>query len=114
MDKNKKLRSGTVYSTDPDFQYSFDNLESAVDISPAQQKLRLHLERLKGNKEATVIRGFVGTETTLEELAKFLKTKCGVGGSAKEGEIIIQGNQRDKILQILIEKGYSNSKKAGG
>jgi translation initiation factor 1 len=112
--KNKNQRQGTVYSTDPDFQYHYENTEGVEDLPKNQQKLRLHLERLKGNKEATVVKGFIGTDETLETLAKLLKTKCGVGGTAKEGEILIQGNHRDKILQILITEGYNQTKKAGG
>ena len=111
---NKKQRTGTVYSTDPNFAYKFEEDEAVNDVPNAQQKLRIHLERLKGNKEATVIRGFVGTNETLEALGKLLKTKCGVGGSAKDGEILIQGNHRDKALQILITEGYALTKKAGG
>jgi translation initiation factor 1 len=115
MSKNKKLRDGIVFSTNPDFEYQFsENTEGPVDLAKNQQKLRLHLERLKGNKEATVVRGFVGTDETLEALGKILKTKCGVGGTTKDGEILIQGNHRDKILQILINEGYTQSKKAGG
>ena len=113
--KNKKQREGTVYSTDPDFQYQYaPDTEGVEDVPKNQQKLRLHIERLKGNKEATVIKGFVGTEETLETLGKLLKTKCGVGGTVKEGEILIQGNHRDKVLQILLSEGYNQTKKAGG
>ena len=113
--KSKKLREGIVYSTNPDFTYNYtSDTEGVTDMAKNQQKLRIHLERFKGNKEGTVIRGFVGTEETLEALGKLLKIKCGVGGTVKEGEIQIQGNHRDKVLQILIEEGYTNTKKAGG
>jgi translation initiation factor 1 len=112
---SKKQRVGVVYSTNPDFEYSFDDTEGvAEDLTKGQQKLRIHLERLKGNKEATIVRGFVGTDETLEALGKLLKTKCGVGGSAKDGEILIQGNHRDKVLQLLNTEGYTQTKKAGG
>ncbi len=112
---SKKIRTGVVYSTNPDFDYQYENTEGvAEDMPKGQQKLRIHLERLKGNKDATVIRGFVGTTETLEALGKLLKTKCGVGGSVKDGEVLIQGNQRDKVLQLLITEGYNQSKKAGG
>ena len=115
MSKNKKLREGTVYSTDPDFEYQYnENTEGVEDLPKAQQKLRIHLERLKGNKEATIVSGFVGTSETLEVLGKLLKTKCCVGGTVKEGEIQLQGNHRDKVLQLLITEGYVNTKKAGG
>ena len=111
----KKQREGVVYSTDPNFIYKYEESEEIVeDLPKGQQKLRIHLERLKGNKEATCVRGFVGTEDTLEALGKLLKTKCGVGGSVKEGEILIQGNQRDKVLQLLLTEGYAQTKKAGG
>ncbi len=111
----KKNRVGVVYSTNPDFEYTHENTEGGVeDLPKAQQKLRIHLDRLKGNKDATIVRGFVGTTETLEALGKMLKTKCGVGGSAKDGEILIQGNHRDKVLQLLITEGYTQTKKAGG
>lgn len=112
---SKKQRAGVVYSTDPNFAYKYEDTDDAVeDLPKGQQKLRIHLERLKGNKEATIIRGFVGTIETLEALGKLLKTKCGVGGSAKDGEILIQGNHRDKVLQLLTTEGYVQTKKAGG
>jgi translation initiation factor 1 len=115
MSKNKKIRVGTVYSTNPDFEYNYsDETEGVEEIAANQQKLRVHLERLKGNKEATIVRGFVGQEDTLEALGKLLKTKCGVGGSVKDGEIMIQGNHRDKVVELLIKEGYTNTKKAGG
>ena len=111
----KKQREGVVYSTDPNFAYKYEDADDLVeDLPKGQQKLRIHLERLKGNKEATVIRGFVGSNDTLEVLGKLLKTKCGVGGTAKDGEILIQGNHRDKVLQLLITEGYTQTKKAGG
>ena len=122
MSKNKKLREGTVYSTDPNFEYQYNENsalsrflgEGVEDLPKAQQKLRIHLDRLKGNKEATIVSGFVGTSETLEVLGKLLKTKCGVGGTVKDGEIQLQGNHRDKVLQLLITEGYVNTKKAGG
>ena len=116
MSKNKNQRTGIVFSTDPDFAYKFteDTEGSAADVPKAEQKLRVHLDRLKGNKEATVVRGFVGTDQTLQTLGKFLKTKCGVGGSVKDGEMLIQGNFRDKVVQLLIADGYTHTKKAGG
>ena len=114
MSKNKKLRDGVVYSTNPDFEYQHsDNTEGVEDLAKNQQKIRLHLEKLKGNKEATVVRGFVGSDETLEALGKLLKTKCGVGGSAKDGEILIQGDFRQKVMDLLIAEGYK-VKKIGG
>jgi translation initiation factor 1 len=114
MSKNKN-RIGVVYSTNPDFEYkNEDNTEGVEDLAPNQQKLRIHLDRLKGNKEVTVVAGFIGTDETLEALGKLLKTKCGVGGSVKEGSILIQGNHRDKVVEILIAQGYTQTKKAGG
>ena len=76
--------------------------------------LRLWLQRIKANKEATVIKGFSGPDSTLEALAKTLKSKCATGGNAKDGEIILQGDHREKVLKFLLEQGYTNTKKAGG
>ncbi len=87
----------------------------ALPARPAPgSPLRIHLLRLKGNKEATVIRGWTGTATELEDLGKLLKKLCGVGGSAKDGEILLQGNHRDRVLKWLLAEGYKQSKLAGG
>lgn len=114
--KNKKNRVGVVFSTNSDFDYNYEkDNEEMEEISPGQQKLRIFLDKKKRRgKEVTLIAGFRGSDDDLKELGKFLKTKCGVGGAVKDGEIMIQGNHRDKVVQLLIEKGYTNSKKSGG
>lgn len=105
--------SGLVYSTDPNFKQPTDH-EQDEAISPKQQQLRVWLEKNhRGGKTATVIRNFIGSEEDLEGLCKILKTKLGTGGSAKEGEIIIQGDHRQKIGAILTSLGYGY-KLAGG
>lgn len=84
-------------------------------VNPAREELRIHLDKKqRGGKEVMLIRGYKGSEDELESLGKLLKTKCGVGGTVKDGEIILQGNHRDKVLKILLEMGYKNTKKAGG
>ncbi len=116
MAKNKRSSSPIVFSTDLDFirRQAAQEEVSLPELAPQQQVLRLWLERGKGGKEATVIRGFVGSQEALEELARWLKNKCAVGGSAKNGEIILQGNHRDRVMVLLQERGYKNIKKAGG
>jgi len=114
MPQDWKERLGVVYSTSPDFKYQTEKDDSEpVTLPPSQQDLRVQLDRKKRNgKQVTLITGFIGTNDDLEELSKFLKTKCGVGGSAKDNEIIIQGNFVDKIIELLKSKGY-NVKKVG-
>jgi translation initiation factor 1 len=115
MGKNKKNRRGIVFSTNPDFEYQYEENEEQEEIPANQQKLRVMIDRKqRKGKEVTLVTGFVGPDDELKDLAKFLKSKCGVGGSAKDGEIIIQGNHRDKVVDLLLDKGYSNTKKAGG
>lgn len=112
MAKNKIPTSGIVYSTDPGFR-SFDQEEDQnISLQPAEQKLRIRLEtKQRAGKAVTLLEGFSGSDTEKEEIGKKLKTFCGTGGSVKDGEIIIQGDQRDKILQWLLKNGYKNSKK---
>lgn len=111
--KNKADRNGFVFSTDPDFRFEEESGEQAETLAPAQQKLRVRLEtKHRGGKTVSLVTGFAGKNEDLEELGKKLKNYCGTGGSAKDGEIIIQGDQRDKMLQFLLKNGYSQSKKA--
>jgi translation initiation factor 1 len=103
---------GMVYSTNPNYKSEEESLNDET-LPSGQQDLRVWLEKNhRGGKTATVIKGFVGSDADLESLGKTLKTKCGTGGSAKEGEIIIQGDHREKIMTILSQLGYK-AKKAG-
>ena len=106
---------GFVFSTDPDFKFTPEEEEQVEDLPKDKQPLKIWLDRKKRKgKEVTLITGFEGSEDSLKELAKALKTKCGVGGSVKDREILLQGNHREKVLNYLLEKGYSKTKKAGG
>ena len=97
-----KDRLNVVYSTNPDYNYEMDDDEEQVTLEPSQQNLRVQLDRKnRGGKVVTLITGFVGTENDLKDLGKLLKTKCGVGGSAKDGEIIVQGDFKQKIVELL-------------
>jgi translation initiation factor 1 len=110
--KNKADRNGFVFSTDPNFQFEEEKKNSEESLPPAQQKLKIKLEtKHRGGKTVTLVDGFVGKEEDLETLGKNLKNFCGTGGSAKDGEIIIQGDQREKVLQWLQKNGYKNTKK---
>ena len=110
--KNRKNRIDVVYSTNPDFEYNYDEEEEQETVEPSKQNLKVYLDTKakKKGKQATLISGFVGYEEDLKGLGKLLKTKCAVGGSVKDGEIIIQGDFRDKIVQILTSEGYKAKK----
>jgi len=109
-----KKRDGVVYSTSDDFEFNQGTEESSETSSPTQQNLKVLLDKKsRAGKQVTLVEGFIGSDDDLIELGKILKTKCGVGGSAKDGEILIQGDHRDKVLHVLIQAGY-RAKKSGG
>ena len=106
-----KDRLNVVYSTNPDFKYESIEEEEAVTLPKNQQKLRIFMEKKgRGGKTVTLIKGFIGTEEDLKELGKLLKTKCGVGGSVKDNEIIIQGDFKQRITELLKAEGYTQTK----
>ncbi len=109
-----KERLNVVYSTNPDYRYETDDDEDAETAEPAKQNLRVQLDKKnRGGKVVTLVTGFIGTEDDLKELGKLLKTKCGVGGSAKDGEIIVQGDFKQKVLELLKKEGYTKTKPVG-
>lgn len=111
--KSKPDSRGFVYSTDPNFSFEQEQ-ENEETLLPAQQKLRVKLDsKNRGGKTVTLVDGFIGKADDLEDLGKKIKSFCGTGGSAKDGEIIVQGDQRDKVLQWLLKNGYSQTKKSG-
>jgi len=113
QDWKEKLGS-VVYSTNPNFKIENNDEEQEESVNPNQQDLRVMLDKKsRGGKVVTLVIGFKGSSNELTDLSKFLKTKCGVGGTAKDGEIILQGDFRDKVLEMLHNKGYK-AKKAGG
>lgn len=107
MGKNKE-RVGVVFSTNPDYEYQYEGEEAeAVTLEPGKQKLVVKIDRhARGGKQVTLVTGFVGTDDDLQALGKRLKSKCGVGGSAKEGKILIQGDFREKVIDLLNKEGY--------
>lgn len=110
--KDKNDKRGFVYSTDPNFKFEEEEREIQETLVPKEQKLKVRFEtKHRGGKTVTLVEGFIGKEDDLEELGKKLKNFCGTGGAAKDGEIIIQGDQREKVLQWLIKNGYEKSKK---
>lgn len=110
-DVERKKRVGVVYSTNPDFEYDDAQAAEAETLPRQQQPLRLNMERAgRGGKTVTLVKGFVGSEADLNALCKLLKQKCGVGGAAKEGEIIIQGDHRQRLLEILKKEGYTGTR----
>ncbi|MBL7699133.1 MAG: translation initiation factor [Chitinophagaceae bacterium] len=112
MSKKRNNQSGIVYSTNPDFKPEQEEASDAQTLEPAQQNLRLRLDtKHRSGKAVTLVEYFVGTDDDLEKLGKQLKTFCGTGGSVKDGQIIIQGDQREKIFQWLLKNGYKRTKK---
>lgn len=114
MSKKPKIQDGVVYSTNPNFQYQVKPQADAATIPPNQQDLRVSLDKKhRAGKAVTLISGFIGKEADLEKLGKELKSKCGVGGTVKDREILIQGDHRDRIVTLLQNAGYK-VKKSGG
>ena len=109
-----KHRTGVVYSTNPSFNYEAESQETSSTLPPKEQSLKVFLDRKnRSGKVVTLITGFIGTAEDLSDLGKVLKSGCGTGGSVKEGNILIQGDFRERILQMLSAMGYK-AKKAGG
>jgi translation initiation factor 1 len=113
--KDWKENLNFVYSTNPNYKPESEETEKIETLMPNKQTIRVRLEKKnRGGKSVSIVSGFIGSEDDLKELGKNLKTKCGVGGTVKDGEIMIQGDFRDRILNLLQEMGYKNVKKAGG
>ena len=112
MVKNKKNNKGIMYSTNPDFEFKYENQKTGT-LSNNEQDLKVCIDKHRAGKIAVIIKGFTGSTEDLKALGKLLKTKCGVGGSAKNGKIIIQGDVRVKVMDILEKEGY-NYKRVGG
>lgn len=112
MKKNDwKDRLGIVYSTNPDFRYGQEGEEEPENLDKDKQPLRVNIEKKgRGGKTVTVVKGFIGTEDDLKELGKSLKTKCGTGGSTKDGEILIQGDFKQRLVELLRNEGYTQTK----
>jgi translation initiation factor 1 len=114
MDKDWKKRLGVVYSTRPDFEYEKEKEEEQETLPPASQKLYISLDRKnRKGKGVTLVEGFAGSTDALEELGRFLKGKCGVGGTVKDGVILVQGDFRDRVSQLLEASGYRVKRKGG-
>ena len=112
MVKNKKNIKGVMYSTNPNFEFEYENKQMDT-LTNNQQNLKVCIDKHRAGRIAVIIKGFVGTNDDLKALSKILKEKCGVGGSTKKGEIIIQGDVRDKVMNILEKEAY-NYKRVGG
>lgn len=111
----KKKFKNIVYSTNPDFQFEMEDEDEVQEtLDPSDQLLYVSIDRKqRGGKEVTLIEGFIGHEEDIKELGKMLKSKCGVGGTVKDGDILIQGNFRDKVIDLLLKDGYKVKRKGG-
>ncbi|KIC94568.1 translation initiation factor [Flavihumibacter solisilvae] len=110
--RNKADRNGFVFSTDPTFRFEPEDVPQHETIEPGKQQLRVKLDnKQRGGKMVTLVSGFIGTENDLDQLGKQVKQFCGTGGAVKDGEVIIQGDQREKVMTFLLKNGYSKSKK---
>ena len=108
---SKRHAQGVVYSTNPNYEYDYGVAPEEETLPPSQQKLRVRIERNhRGGKTVTIVTGFIGTDSDLQDLSRLLKSKCGVGGSAKDGEIIVQGEHLEKVKQLLSNLGYTDVK----
>jgi translation initiation factor 1 len=114
MAKKQQKIQNVVYSTNPNFAYEFEQADDIQTLPPQQQRLYVSIDRKqRAGKEVTLIEGFVGADDDLKDLGKILKSKCGVGGSVKDNEILIQGNFKQKIFDLLIKEGYNQTKQKG-
>lgn len=110
--KNKPDKQGFVFSTDPNFRFEEEPEQAQETLLPNHQKLKVRLDtKQRAGKAVTLVENFIGKEEDIEDLGKKLKNLCGTGGSVKDGEIIIQGDQREKVLQWLVKNGFKNTKK---
>jgi translation initiation factor 1 len=115
MGAKKKKRVDVVYSTNKDYSFDYDEDDEQETLSESEQNLYVSIDRKKRKgKSVTLVEGFVGSDEDLNNLGKLLKSKCGVGGSAKDGEIVVQGEVKDKVYDILLKEGYKKTKKKGG
>ncbi len=115
MSKKDKQKVNIVYSTNPNFSFDEEDQDEIETLDKQQQQLKVFIDRKqRKGKSVTIVTGFIGDNEDLDDLAKTLKTKCGVGGNAKDGEILIQGELRDKVFDLLISLGFTKTKKIGG
>ena len=113
MSKKNNRKKGIIYSTNANFEYEYEDDQIDSTLPPQKQNLYIYIDKHRAGKIAVIIKGFIGSSDDLNSLSRKLKTKCGVGGSAKNGEIIIQGDVREKVIDIIKKEGY-NFKKVGG
>ena len=115
MSKSRRKREGVVYSTSDSYEYRYGKPQEPALLPPQQQRLRVQLDKKsRRGKAVTLVTGFEGPEADLKDLGKRLKAACGGGGSTKDGEIMVQGDHRDKVVAWLLDKGYRQTKKSGG